>query len=122
MSYRTPANETIRLSRSLQLVCLLVAGAESGRSYTSNEIAKRVGVGPSTAWRWITIYRTAELIYVKQWNRTRKQWVASYAWGFKEDDAPKPTRLPDAEYSRVYRAKVKIKNASPIERMVGGLT
>jgi len=103
----------------------LVAGAETGRSYTVIELAERFEIAQSTAWKWMRMLREGDLVYIKEWRRVGKVPVACFAFGFKEDSVPKPLPLTQEEHERNYRERkrqlAKLRRA-PLTAMVGHLT
>jgi hypothetical protein len=100
------------------LVRVLVSGAESGRSYSVNELKQRLEMAHSTMWKWMRILRENDLVYIKTWKRAGNIWVACYAWGFKEDDAPRPTPLPQTTHEKNYRARLQAKKGTSIATIV----
>lgn len=104
-------------------VRLLVAGAEAaGHCYSVNELSDKFEISHSTAWAWVRRLRDLDLVYIRKWKRVGKVHVACYAWGFKEDDAPKPAPLTQAQHEKNYRARRARKQQNGVDSILRYLT
>lgn len=75
--------------------------------HTQIELQNLTGLGTHAIGRWMREFVKRKFIYVCEWRRSGKIWVAVYSWGFEQDSVPRPARLTQSEYNRRAKAKKK---------------
>lgn len=72
-----------------------------------NLVAKRAGVSPSSAGKWLGILNAERVVYISRWLPRKNGPVAFYRLRVRESsaDAPKPQPMTDADYQRRYNER-----------------
>jgi len=72
-----------------------------------NLVAKRAGVSPSSAGKWLGILNAEHVVYISRWLPRKNGPVAFYRLRVKESsvDAPKPQPMTDADYQQRYNER-----------------
>lgn len=74
---------------------------------TINQVARRAGVAPSSAAKWLHIFAAERVAYISKWVQRRNGVVPFYRLRVMERSvgAPKPPPMTDAEYQRRFNEK-----------------
>ncbi len=78
-------------------------------TYSQKQLQEITGMHHASIGGWLRALKRKKLIYIAEWHRHGKIWVAYYQWGIDEKDAPKPKPMTDAEYSRRARQAKALK-------------
>ena len=72
-----------------------------------NLVAKRAGVSPSSAGKWLGILNTERVVYISRWLPRKNGPVAFYRLRVKESsvDASRPQPKTDADYQQRYNER-----------------
>lgn len=76
--------------------------------YSQDQLQELIGLHPQSMGRWMKRLRDKKLIYIIDWERRGKIWVAIWTWGYMMKDKMKPKPMSSAEYNLRARAKKKL--------------
>jgi transcription initiation factor IIE alpha subunit len=109
MSSRKGQHKMLANASALLELCRLLNDSE----YTKAQLAEQTGLVLGTVIKWMRILLNKKLIYIVDWvpPSGSGQYAAVWAWGYEQDDAPKPKARTQSEYSAKYRQR-KIEKAA----------
>lgn len=72
---------------------------------TQKQLQELTGLCNTTVGTWLRELKRKEMIYISEWHKHGRVWVAYYSWGYKETDARKPRPLTMKEREQRRRDK-----------------
>jgi len=76
-------------------------------TYSQIQLQEMTGMCNQSIGRWLRAVKKKKLIFIAEWHKHGKVWVAYYQWGFEEPDAPKPKPLTNKEHCSNYAERVR---------------
>jgi len=99
-------------------LCQLLNSSE----YTAAELSAITGMTLETVCKHLRLLKARKLIYVCEWRKTHAAGAPArvWTWGFETEDARRPKRKTQAEYSATHKARKNLKLLEGVKHVSQG--